>query len=145
MSAWEIAVGVPAREWIGQSWQYVDRRLELFRHYNITPIFVLDGRRSPLKVGPRPLHLHATRTHGTQPRLLASRFTLNKIPSPEPTITARDRRQALRHPAGVFAGGACSTGPGAAATGREPAGIDDPPTCLPYVPTHPLTYPSTLP
>jgi hypothetical protein len=50
VSAWEIALGLPPAAWVDESWQYISRRLELFHRYDITPIFVLDGRRSPLKV-----------------------------------------------------------------------------------------------
>ena len=60
VSAYEIALGLPPAAWLDASWQYIGRRIDLFRNFGITPIFVLDGRRSPLKVGcpcpPRAFH-----------------------------------------------------------------------------------------
>jgi len=50
VSAWEIALGLPPATWLDASWRYIGRRLDLFHRHSITPVFVLDGRRSPLKV-----------------------------------------------------------------------------------------------
>lgn len=57
MSAYEIALGLPPAAWLEASWQYIQKRIELFSHFNITPIWVLDGRRSPLKVGWMERHI----------------------------------------------------------------------------------------